>query len=178
MTNVGGFTPPPEQPISQFGPAEFSEVIEFVWLTGALVIGTLTYLSEVDDIGDEIRTAIPGVQARVWPQALQVIGQILGGEHADALRRHGLINGDPEWIFKYAVFRSALADAAPGPTLDDDPETRRVKIRDFLGKIRHPLKAANVILRSLASALPGGGAFNEIKDGVEAAADKVADRSV
>jgi hypothetical protein len=56
-------------------------------------------------------------------------------------------------------------------------ETRRVKIADFLNKIRHPLKAANVVLRSLASALPGGGAFNEIKDGVEAVVDKVTDRS-
>jgi hypothetical protein len=96
MADVGGIAPPPEQPIGQFGPAEFSEVIEFVWLTGALVIGTLNYLVEVEELAEEVRDAIPGIQERVWPQALQVIGQILGGEHDDALRLHGLANGDPE----------------------------------------------------------------------------------
>jgi hypothetical protein len=175
MADVGGFEQPPEQPISQFGPAEFSELIEFMWLTGGLVIWTLDYLSDLGNLDQEVRDAIPGVRARVWPKVLQVIGQILGGEHADALRRHGLANGDPEWEFKYAVFRSALAHAATGEEPDDDPETRRGR---FFDKVRHPLKAANVILRSLASALPGGGAFNEIKDGVEAVVDKATDRSV
>ena len=174
MTDAGAFGEPLDPRFTGREVSEFSELVLFVWATAQLVGRTLQDLNEVDDLDEEVRAAIPGIHARVPVRTVQLIGQILGGEHADALRRHGLADGDPEWRFKFAEFLTSAAEAdRVRRESDDDPAARPGAIRRILSKVKHPLRAANVILRSLSSAVPGGGAFTEIKDGVEAVIDRV-----
>jgi hypothetical protein len=175
VSDAGGFGDPPNE-LLQAGASEFTGLVRFIWDTTWLIDATLEALFELDMLDRGIHQTIPDLRVQVPERSLEVIGQILGGEHADALRRHGLADGDPEWAFKSAIFASGLRDAQE-TLAERDPtsDTHQRWIRRFLRRARHPLRAANVILRSVASALPGGGAFNEIKDGVESLVEEVLD---
>jgi hypothetical protein len=167
---------PPNQ-LFRAGASEFTGLVQLIWDTTRLIDDTLQALLELgtpDEVmlDEGIRQTIPDVRAQVPERSLEVIGQILGGEHADALRRHGLADGDPEWAFKAAIFDSGLGGS--GPLAERDDRTQE-SIRRFLDRVRRPLRAANVVLGSVASALPEGGAFHEIKDGVESLVEEVMD---
>lgn len=162
---------------------DFTELIAFTWVTHQLIDFVLDRLMQLEELDTQIAATIPALKEQLPKRTVQLIGQLLGGEHADELNRHGLSDGHPEWQFKYAVFQAALRDLSleasalvvEAAATGVQPDQGRLK--RLLQKVRHPLKGANVILRSLAAATPAGGAFNEIKDGVEAAVDKVTDES-
>jgi hypothetical protein len=172
VSDAGGFGEPPNQLFLRAGASEFTELVQLIWATTGLIDDTLEALDEPGMLDEGIRQTIPDVRAQVPERSLEVIGQILGGEYADALRRHGLADGDPEWAFKSAIFASGLGGSEPLPERDHRTQE---SIRHFLDRVRRPLRAANVVLGSVASALPGGGAFHEIKDGVESLVEEVMD---
>jgi hypothetical protein len=135
----------------------------------------LVRLLEVDDLPPRTRAAIPGARDAIFRRLEEIQQAIHSGEYDDALVAHGLADDDPEWQFKSAgYFESREAFESERQTdFPTEPPTSSWPKR-FLKRVKHPLKWGNLILRSL-SVIPGAGALGEIKDGAEAAADKVSE---
>jgi hypothetical protein len=93
----------------------------------------------------------------------------VGDRLRSSFRSHGLADGDAEWQYKSAVYGSLRERYA-------ERSARPSSVRQRPSRIRHPLKAANAILKSPAAAIPGvGGALAELKDSTEAAIDDAID---
>jgi hypothetical protein len=146
----------------------FAGLRVFVQESSTLIESALGQLMDVSDLDDGLGASIPLAREAVRARSRDVLAAIESGDFDSALNDHGLADGTPEWEFKFAVFRAShrryneltANDAGAGG------------VRGLLSSLRHPLKSINVILRSVAAAIPGvGGALTELKDGTEAAVD-------
>ena len=116
-------------------------------------------------------SVMPGV---VEDRSRDLINAVLSHEYDDALADHGLDNESFDWQFKLAGYQAALERVDELNIAAGDSRRRK---RKGLKKVQTVLKWLNVPLRSIAGAIPGaGGAYNEVKDGVEATVDTAVDQ--
>lgn len=149
--------------------SEFSELIHFIGVLTDLLKDCVEILRNMDDLPGEIAIIISELSATIDEHSSEVIRDILSNNYSSQLVAHGLNNNSAEWRFKYALFVVRLNRFRVSTAIRPQSVTSAQK---WLRRIGAVFKPANVILRSVAAAIPGvAGAFSEIKDGMEVAAE-------
>lgn len=153
---------------------QFSELIAFIRHSAELLIKAIHLILRFGVKNAALRNAMTELDSVVRSRSDELITSVLSHDYDDELERHGLSNDSPDWRFKFAGYQAAVETFED---LDVDESSPLRRVRKALNPIKTVLGWMNVALRSIASAIPGvGGAYNEIKDGVEAAIDTVIDQ--
>ena len=145
---------------------EFAQLVVFINESTEFLVTALAQLLDLTDLDPILQPTIRDARDAVQERSQEVVASIRSGNFDDALRVHGLGDGSPEWQFKLGVYRASRRRF-------DERSVRAASgqsgLRQRLRWMRHPFKAINVILKSVAAAIPGvGGALAELKDGTEA----------
>jgi hypothetical protein len=147
---------------------EFSELLEVVQGARAPMQGLLrTVARDVSD-DDVYRAAILVTEEAVPPAVAAAVAEIANGQHAPALLAHHLSNSDGAWTLKYLEIQRARERMDALPVIADDPKPR-------LRRGRWWLKKLNVVLGSLADAIPAGGVLKELKEATESTVETALD---
>jgi hypothetical protein len=153
---------------------QFSELIALLRHSAEFLNKTIHLILRIGVKNEALRNAMTELDSVVRLRSDELITSVLSRNYDGELERHGLSNDSPDWQFKFAGYQAAV-EAFEDLGVDESGPLR--KLRKALNPIKTVLGWMNVALRSIASAIPGvGGAYNEIKDGVEAAIDTVIDQ--
>lgn len=153
----------------------FDEAQQIVRRTGDLLARALEELQN-SPAPPHLSQAALGAFYSIHVRFEEVVDAIPSGEYDDALREHHLEDGDPDLNFKSAVFHEALSrfsgnEGATFVAAYDPPWWAR-----WARLLARPLRAGDVILKSVLDAIPGVGAgLDEIKGATETALDLLSD---
>lgn len=151
----------------------FAELVGVVRNSAKLLGRLIGHLVKVRRLDPSLVEALDGAREAVRQRADELVRQLQSHDFDEALAGHGLRDDSPEWRLKMAGYQQALSQLEAVEASSGSWWGRRK-----LFKIaRKPLEFLNIILQSVASAVPiAGGAYSELKDGVKAATAEAADQ--
>ena len=160
--------------VSDPNEGRFSEMLALLRHSAGFLKWVIEILASMSIQDRQLAHALDAIPAVVDSRSRALIDAILSHDFDESLAQHGLDNESLDWQFKFAGYKAALETTEE---LDVSPDSSHRKRRKGLKKAQIVLKWLNVPLRSIAAAIPGvGGAYNEIKDGVEAAVETAVDQ--